>query len=148
MNFLVFYDAADATTAITISNLGTCAPGSSADSQYFVYNTSDSFQANDVTITLAGPQADQIWLSLDGDRFTASVELGDIAPNAGSLPLYLRRVTPTGTAQGAACAAQLIATPSSWSDAVDYSLSTNIGLEDPDAPEIDVDADPYAPPAF
>jgi len=146
MDDLAFYDYADPSAAITALNLGTVAPRSSADSLLLIYNGSDSYQANDVTVTVTGDDADQLLLSLDGDSFTVSIDVGTIAPNATSPAFYLRRVTPSTAA--ASGSARLDTVPASWSDPVDISASDNIGLDVDSPPELGITDDPYAPPTF
>jgi hypothetical protein len=147
MDNLVFYDNDDHSTQIDDLDYGAVAPASSDDTSLFVFNDSDTYQANDVVVTLDGDDADQLWLSLDGEVFGTTVEVGDIPPNAGSAAFVLRRVTASTTSTGP-CTAELIATPGSWSSPIDITLSTNIGLDVADPPEIDTDdgSDDFNPP--
>lgn len=147
MDNLVFYDNDDHSTEIDDLDYGPVAPASSDDTSLFVFNDSDTYQANDVIVTLDGDDADQLWLSLDGEVFGTTVDVGDIPPNAGSAGFVLRRVTASTIATGA-CSAELIATPGSWSSPIDVSLSTNIGLDADNPPEIDTDdgGDDFNPP--
>lgn len=127
MNSLTFYDVSTVSTPTTLT-LDDAAPGSSDDTMLRVLNTSDLYQAEDVTVSLTGPDAIQLWLSTDGDTFTASIEVGDIAPGGTSATFWLRRVTPTTHSPGT-CTAQLTATPTAWTSPVDTSGSTNIPLD-------------------
>lgn len=146
MENLVFYNNDDHSTEITTLGYGAVAPASSDDTSLFVYNDSDTYQANDVVIALDGDDADQLWLSLEGDDFATSIEIGDIPPNAGSAPFVLRRVTASTTPAGG-CTAQLLATPGFWSSPIDVSASANIGLDAANPPDIDLVADDlYDPP--
>lgn len=67
MENLVFYNNDDHSNEIDTLAYGAVAPSSSDDTSLFVFNDSDSYQANDVIVTLDGHNADQLWLSLDGD---------------------------------------------------------------------------------
>lgn len=125
METLLFFDQ-DANAGTTALSLGTVAPHSSDDTQLNVVNGSDLYQAQDVTVTVSGDDAIQLWLSLDGDTFTASINLGDIAPRSASPTFWLRRVTSDDTG---ACTAALTATPAAWTDPIDTSTSTNIPLD-------------------
>lgn len=123
MDTLRFY-VVETASVMTAFDLGTVGPASSDDTRVRVQNTSDSYQAEDVTVSVAGTDAVQLWLSLDGDVFTPTVTLGDIAPGANSSTFWLRRVTPSSTAAGT-CTAGLTATPAGWTSAADTSTSEN-----------------------
>lgn len=127
METLVFFSATEA-TALSAVDLGAVAPRSSDDTALRVHNTSDLYQAQDVTVTVSGSDADQLWLSLDGDVYTASVDLGDIPPGAGSPVFWLRRVTAHDTPTGA-CAGQVAAAPAAWTSTVDTSTTANVPLD-------------------
>lgn len=130
MESLGFYDVEIATTTTTL-DIGTVAPTSSDDSMLRVVNNSDLYQAEDVTVTVAGPDAIQLWLSNDGDNFSASIGVGDIPPGGLSGTFWLRRVTPANSALGARHAV-VVATPNSWSNPVDTSTSGNVALSTED----------------
>lgn len=121
MDDLSFYDVENAVVVTTL-DLGTIAPHSSDDTLLRVANNSTAYQAEDVTVAATSIQ---LWLSVDGDNYTASIDLGDIPPNGTSSPFWLRRVTPAGTG---AQTGSLTATPASWSDPIDTSTSGNISL--------------------
>lgn len=126
MSALVFYDIENA-VQITALNLGTVAPSSSDDTMLRLFNTDDNYQADNVTIAATGSDAIQLWLSTDGDVFTASITVGDIAPNGSSPPFWLRRVTPADAAPTGNAA--LAATPASWSTTLDSTTSNNVFLD-------------------
>lgn len=77
------------------------APGSSADKRFRVRNSSAEYTAVGVQVTLehlgiydpALPVSVQHFLSVNGRLFTASVNVGTLAPRAISAPIILRRVT-------------------------------------------------------
>lgn len=127
MDSLAFYDIRSV-AVIADLDVGDTAPASSDDTMLRVVNTSDLYQANDVTVTVDGADAVQLWLSTDGDTFTASIDVGDIQPGGSSLTFWLRRVTPS-TASTGPCTAQLSASPTAWVNAADTSSSDNIALE-------------------
>lgn len=133
MENLTFRDA-DAEDVDTVY-LGPVGPSSSDDTILRLANTNATFQAQDVTVIVSGADADQLWLSLDGDYFAASIDLGDIPPDSSSGPFWVRRVTPS-TATGD-CAATLTATPASWKYTLDTSTSDNVPLSTPDNPPDD-----------
>lgn len=100
---------------------GPVAPGSSDERELRVRNLSDSYWAAAVVVAVTGPDypgapasvAEQHWLSTDGDRFTASVALGDLGPRAISPVLTLRRVTPPDAAPGDG-GFMVVATAADW----------------------------------
>ena len=133
MESLQFFEYAGA-AVVDLLDLGTVAPSSSDDSQYFVYNNSDVYQASDVTVTtttISGQVSDQLFLSLDGEAFATSIDLGQVPPNGSSLPFWLRRVTPS-TADLGQQSAFLSALPGSWTAPVDTSADDDVALETPD----------------
>lgn len=135
METLAFYDVATVSNPTTLS-LGTAAPGSSDDILLRVSNLSDLYQAEDVTVEVAGTDSLQLWLSLDGDVFVTGIAVGDIPAGGSSQPFWLRRVTASDAAPGG-YQAVLSATPTGWTHPVDTSASVNIALDtDPaaDAP--------------
>jgi hypothetical protein len=138
MDNLIFYDFTNSAPIIAL-DLGTVAGRSSDDTIMRVANTSDTYQAENVIIAVAGdyPEArSQLWVSTDGDIFTAQIDIGDIPPNSLSGPFWLRRVTASDT-EANGYSASLSATPSGWSNTTDGSLSDNIGLSTPDNPPND-----------
>lgn len=103
---------------------GVVAPASSADLRLRVRNLSDDYTAAGVVLGFAddgsytlGP-AVQHGLSGDGQSFTAVLELGDLAPQATSGPVWVRRFTDPGADLGPAVFT-LSATPSAWLPAAD-----------------------------
>lgn len=126
MDSLVFYTWTDFEPITATLNLGSIAARSSDDLMLQVVNGSDTYQARDVSVTVSGADAQQLYLSLDGDDFAASIEVGSIAPGSGCTPFWLRRVTPS-TFTGAATAT-LSATPTEWTHPVDVTASTNVAL--------------------
>lgn len=129
MEALVFYTY-ETVQALTALPFGAVAPRSSDDTLMRVVNASETYQAEDVAVVLSGPDATQMWLSLDGDVFSAAINVGDIPPSSASIIFTLRRVTP-GTAPDGACTADLAATPTSWSTPIDHSSSGNLPLDTP-----------------
>jgi hypothetical protein len=127
MPFLQFFDV-ETQANISTLNIGTVAPSSSDDTPLRLLNTSDQFQAEDVTVAATGTDAVQLWLSLDGDSFAASINIGDIPPSGTSDTFWLRRVTPSTSATGGRSAA-LSATPAAWTAPVDTSSTDNIPLD-------------------
>lgn len=127
MESLAFYDPVTVTSPAAFA-LAAAAPGSSDDIQLRVLNTSELYQAEDVTVTVSGADSGELWLSLDGDVFTASIAVGDIPPGAACALFYLRRVTAS-TAGFGSRTAQLSAVPASWSNPADTSISDNVPLE-------------------
>lgn len=125
MDALTFY-AVESASTITDLDLATVAPASSDDTRLRVQNTSDTYQAEDVIVSVSGTDAIQIWLSTDGDSYSPGIALGDIPPGGSSLTFWLRRVTPS-TAAGD-CSAVLTATPGGWTNAADSSVSDNIPI--------------------
>src|SRR3954469_9015784 len=122
---LGFFDA-ETVLATSALDLGTVAPRSSDDSGLWLTNGSD-FLAEDVTVTVSGGDSGQLWLSLDGEAFYASINVGDIAPGGSSIPFWLRRVTSSASSTGGRNGS-VTATPSAWSNPVDTSTSDNIPL--------------------
>lgn len=114
MDALSFYDVA-ATGTTTGLDLGTIAPVSSDDTQLRIYNSSTSAQADNVIVTVDGDNDSDIYLSTDGARFTATAEVGDIAPGSYSSVFWMRRVTDSFALNGT-YTATLHATAGSWSD--------------------------------
>ena len=136
MESLVFYDylSADPITSLTI---GLVAPRSSDDTTLRIGNDSDTYQAEDVIVSVVdNGDGDQLWLSLDGDNFAASVLIGDIPPNSVSGPFWLRRVTPSTQADDT-CTAELSALSAAWTYAADTGTSDNVPLATPDNPPVD-----------
>lgn len=131
MDALTFFDVA-ANAGTTTVAIGTVAPGSSDDTQLRVYNNSDLYQAEDVTVSLDGPNQGQLYLSADGDVFTTSVDVGDIPPGAYSPPFWLRRVTAHMVANGS-YSATLLATPAAWTSPTDAGTSANVPLDTSDS---------------
>lgn len=120
------YESVD---AITTLQYGHVAPRSSDDTMMRVVNVGDAYQAEDVTLTVTGDDAAQLYLSADGDIFTASINVGDIPPQASSAAFWLRRVTPSTIADATSCTATLAATPAAWTLPVDASASDNNALD-------------------
>lgn len=131
MDNLVFHDYTSG-AGVTAVDLGAVAPSSSDDTMLRVANTSTTFQAENVTVSLSGEHASQIWLSADGDSFAATLDLGDIPPDSISAPFWVRRVTPSSGV--GSCTASLTATPQSWKYTLDTSTSDNVALHTPDNP--------------
>lgn len=87
---------------------------SSGDYALRLKNRSASYIATAITLSLDGPSAVQYLISIDaGFSFAATADIGDLAPTAISDSIWLRRVTPSGTALGAHTCT-LRATPASW----------------------------------
>lgn len=130
MNTLSFYTDASTTVLSTLA-LGAVAPSSSDDTALRLFNNSDQYQAEDVSVTVSGDDVIQLWLSADGDDFSTSLALGDLPPQAFSAIFYLRRVTDSN--DSGACTGTLSAAPSAWTNPVDTSVSPNTPLptEDP-----------------
>jgi YbbR domain-containing protein len=130
MEALAFFDvyANATTTGIAIGNV---TPSSSDDTQLRVYNTSDLYQAHEVTVTIDGPNDGQLYLSVDGDEFTASIDIGDIPPGAYSSTFTMRRVTNRMT-QDQDYTATLVATPTAWTDPAGANASNNVPLDTSD----------------
>lgn len=127
MDSLIFYTYDDYTERTTL-DLGAVAASSSDDQTLQVINTSDSYQAQSVTVSVGGDNADQLFLSTDGDTFYPSITVGDISPGAGCPYFYLRRVTPSSAATGT-FSATLNAAPAAWTGITDTATSTNIALD-------------------
>jgi len=130
METLAFY-LVETISMVTALDLGTVAPQSSDDTQLRVLNLSDLYQAKDVSVSLTGTDAVQLWLSVDGDTFADSVALGDIPPGATSATFWLRRVTASTDGPGGYAAA-LAAVPAGWSSPTDTSTTPNIPLDTKD----------------
>lgn len=113
MDALIFYDVANTVTATTL-NLGTVAPATSDDTQLRVYNSSGSYEAGDVTVSITGTDADDLYLSTDGISFTATAQVGDIPPGGFSPIFWMRRITDSFSFTGSTCSATLQAIPASW----------------------------------
>lgn len=136
MESLVFYDYVT-TDPITALALGVVAPRSSDDTVLRIGNTSDTYQAEDITVSVVSTGDDhQLWLSLDGDVFTASILVGDVPPNSLSGPFWLRRVTASTEPDGD-CTAVIAAVPAAWTSTVDAGITENIPLATPDNPPDD-----------
>jgi hypothetical protein len=131
MQSLTFYEY-DTVTALSVLPIGQVAPASSDDTALRLYNTSDIYQAQAVTVTLTGEDAIQLWLSTDGDTFGPAISVGDIPPNALSPIFWLRRVTASTEPVGA-CTAALTAIPTGWAYPVDNSSSMIVPLETEDS---------------
>lgn len=108
---------------------GPVAAGSSDDARVRVRNTSDGYTAQDVTVALAGPVDDAVdasgqhLVSADGGAtFAATADLGDLAPQATSEPVVLRRVTPPDTPPGPS-AFTMTALAGAWLPAVAESTT-------------------------
>lgn len=123
---LGFFDAENV-EATTELDLGEVAPGSSDDSGMWITNDSD-MRAEDVVITVYGDNPHCLLLSLDGVTFTASINVGSVAPGGASTPFWVRRITPSSTPTDTISTANLMATPGSWVDITDDSTSDNIPL--------------------
>lgn len=126
MESLSFYEVEKA-AEITGLVLGTVAPSSSEDLMLKVVNDSDIYQASEVSVSVTGDDAVQLWLSADGDTFGPTLELGDISPGGNSDAFWLRRVT-VSTEPAAGCTATLAAVPAAWKDPIDTNASDNIPL--------------------
>lgn len=126
METLGFYDVENAAIPTTLA-IGTVAPSSSDDTMLRVINNSDLYQAEDVTVTISGPDAIELWLSTDGDTYSSSIDVGDIPPGGVSGTFWLRRVTASDSASGGH-SGSLVATPAGWASPVDTSASVNIPL--------------------
>ena len=87
---------------LTAVDFGSQPPGSSNDLPVRVVNLSAQYNAEAVTAALdsTGDGA-QLLLSLDGETFTTSLDLGAIPAGAASQALYIRRSTPTAAPTGA-----------------------------------------------
>lgn len=84
--------------------LGDAPRRSSADWRFRVRNMSGTYIAKAVTVHLEGDDATQLLLSLDGDTWAASAELGDVNAFSVSGPIWLRLVTPSTADTGASTA--------------------------------------------
>ena len=125
MEALMFYSST--MTELTDLNLGDAAPGSSADYALRIFNSSDLYQAEDVTVTVSGDDAIQLWLSVDDEVFSDTISVGDIAPGSASEIFWLRRVSASD--DGGVNNAILSAVPAAWTSPVDTTPSTNVPLE-------------------
>ncbi len=89
-------------------NWGIVGPGSSEDRTFRVRNNSFLYTAEGVVVSLehldrytpALPEPVQHFLSTNGRRFTATVNLGNLAPRALSDLVTLRRVTSRDADEG------------------------------------------------
>lgn len=127
MDSLRFYDVANTQTLTTALDIGTVAPASSDDTELRLQNLSDQYQAEDVTVTVTGDDAVQLWLSADGDVFGPAITVGDIPPGGVTPAFWLRRVTASTTPTGAQSAA-LSAQPVGWTTYTDTSTSDNVAI--------------------
>lgn len=98
---------------ILVVDFGTVPRRSSDELQVRVKNLSTSYTATDVVVSIVGALDWHYYLSLDDDVFTATVELGDLAPGDLSDGITVRRVTPT-TAPLGEHTVDIRATPASW----------------------------------
>lgn len=105
-------------TRLSALDFGASVAATSDDLTLRVVNDSDVYQAEDVTVSVDGTNSDQLWLSLDGESFAATVSVGDLPPGAASAPLWLRRVTAS-TATAGLCTAGLHAVPTGWTTVSD-----------------------------
>lgn len=134
MESLVFHDYASTDPLDFYYILGNAAPGSSSDVILRIGNTSDTYQAEDVKVSIKKQYSWQsLWLSVDGDAFFASIEIGDIPPDSLSPPFWLRRVTASSDGDGTRFAI-LDAKPSAWTTSAATGTSDNVGLSTPDNP--------------
>lgn len=100
----------DAEASEALLAWGTVARSSSDDLRLRVRNLSGVYWARDVIIavaepgaqTLTRPVADQHLLSVDGHTFAATAAIGDLAPQAISGQLVLRRVVAADADEGPA----------------------------------------------
>lgn len=113
MDGLAFLEYAATDLSVNLQ-FGRVGRGSSDDTALRVVNTNSQYSAAEITVTV---DSDQLWLSLDGDVFSTTVNVGTLPPNAGSAPFYLRRVTPSD-ADESYTQATITATPSSWQASV------------------------------
>src|ERR1044072_6060654 len=132
LDALAFFDVETA-TATTAVNLGFAAPHSSADKPLRVVNTNDTYQAEDVTVTVGSDhQSIQLWLSLDGENFLPSITIGDIPPGGPTDTFWLRRATPARSPLGGRSGA-LPAAAAAWIHPMDASITDNLPvIEDPE----------------
>lgn len=131
MDSLSFYDV-ESGALITTLDLGAINRCTSDDTQLRVYNNSTSYQSEQVTVSATGTDEGQLWVSNDGDRFYASVLLGDIPPQSYSPPFTLRRVTPL-SAPEQAFTASISALPVGWTSPVDTTTSGVTPLDTSDS---------------
>ncbi len=95
--------------------------GSSADRLFRIKNMSAMYDAVSVAVTLQTLNLAEVdltadlqhFLSVDGARFSASVNLGTLAAGATSAPVHLRRVVAP-TADVGAADFQILAHAESW----------------------------------
>jgi hypothetical protein len=98
---------------------GDVSRGSSATRSFRVKNNSSTLTAGDVTVIVAAPTdttpsvAGQHTFSLDGVNFSASLNLGSLAPGALSQVIYVKRVTPSN-ATLSLWTARIIADATTW----------------------------------
>ncbi len=100
---------------------GTVARGSADDISFRIRNTSATYDANNVTVSLiasgtpGSPAAQtQHFLSDDGYIFTASATISSIPAATMTTQLWLRRVTPSTATTGGPFGFQITATAESW----------------------------------
>ncbi len=115
MDTLIFWMYA-ADGAVDSLTFGNSPRRSSSDVMFRLRNLSALYTAQDVTVTITGERAHTYYLSLDGDLFTAQIELGDLAPGTYTEGITLRRVTPSDAPLGDE-AVKVIATAASWTPA-------------------------------
>lgn len=108
-------------------DIGTVGPMSSDDTRLRVHNDHDLFKAEEVLISVSGPDQLQLWLSTDALTWVSAVNVGDIPPGGASETFFLRRVTPVDSALGER-SALLVAQADSWTEPVDTSASDNIAM--------------------
>lgn len=89
------------------------APRSSEDYVYRAKNRSTVYTAHNIEVSFSGDASE--WLvSLDGEVYTSSVNIGDLEPLALSGAIWLRRVTPSDASIGGrGCTLNIVA--ESWS---------------------------------
>lgn len=123
---------------ITAVDLGTVGLASSDDTRLRIYNPSDTYQADDVVVS--SENADMLLLSLDGDTFGPTAELGDLPPQGISDTFVMRRITASTANYGVLVTARLSAEPGAWVPPIDTSPSDNIPL--PEGADADDDSGP------
>jgi hypothetical protein len=128
---LSFYDV-ETGLLVTGLDLGAVNRSTSDDTTMRVYNNSSAYQCENVTVLIIGSAADQLWLSDDGEVFTATIEVGDIPPQSYSPIFTLRRVTGQ-TATEQAFTAGLRAYPADWVSPVDSTTSGVTPLDTSDS---------------
>lgn len=88
---------------------------SSGDFPFRVRNHSKDYTAVAVRVSVDGDGANQIWLSVEGTQFAGYIDIGDLAPDAWSPMLWLRRNTPADADLGP-MEATLRASATSWAN--------------------------------